>query len=105
MTGPPAPIADATTLEAVRPEVRTMLLGIPAFAKLPAEEQRQIASSMVKVAAYIANPDGLLTESGHAAGVLPTATSLAALARAQGGDAVQATRDRLARAPGQVGSD
>jgi len=53
--------ADATTLEAVRPKVREMLLGVPAYSRLAPEEQRAIASQMVKVASYMANPDGMLT--------------------------------------------
>jgi hypothetical protein len=101
----PAPFADASTLEAVRPEVRDMLLGIPAFANLPKAEQQQIAGSMVKVAAYMANPDGLLTETGQAPNPLAAVQSLNPPATAQARDPNQATRDRLGKAPGQVGAD
>jgi len=106
MTQPaPAPFADSVTLEAVRPEVRGMLMGIPAFARLPKAEQQQIAGSMVKVAAYMANPDGLLSETGQAPNPLAAVRSLSPLAGAQAEDPVQDTRARLARAPAQVGAD
>src|SRR5260370_39965421 len=91
-----AAIGDAATLEAVRPEVRRMLLQAPAFAKLKPAEQLEIANRTVKVSAYLANPDGVLTDVAGEPGV--------ALARAQA-DASEATRERLAKAPGQVGKD
>jgi hypothetical protein len=93
--------ADGNTLEAVRPEVRRLLLSVPAYAKLTPPEQRAIAQGMVKVAAYMANPEGLLTAppaaSGMALGRQPQP-----LAEGQA-DAIEATRQRLAQAPGQVG--
>src|SRR5260370_11744825 len=91
-----AAIGDAATLEAVRPEVRRMLLQAPAFAKLKPAEQLEIANRTVKVSAYLANPDGGLTDVAGEPGV--------GLARAQA-DASEATRQRLAKAPGQVGKD
>jgi hypothetical protein len=94
-TGMTATVADAETLDAVRPEVRRLLLEAPAFAKLNPAEQLEIANRTVKVSAYLANPGGVLTD-------------LAAepdLAVAQAEDPTQATRARLARAPGQVGKD
>jgi hypothetical protein len=90
----PTAWADASTLDAVRPVVKDVLLGVPAFAKLSPEEQRAIANSMVKVATYMANPDGLL--SGEKAARAP-------VARAQADDPVTATQRRLSQAPGQVG--
>src|SRR6478672_6745162 len=89
------PLADKATLDAVRPLVREMLLNAPAFAKLSPDEQQQIAGKMVQVAAYMANPDGVLTQSGAAA----------PLARAQAEDPTVATRRRLSQAPGQVGKE
>src|SRR5690348_3448568 len=86
-----AAVADAETLDAVRPEVRRMLLQAPAFAKLTPAEQLEIANRTVKVSAYLANPGGVLTEPG--------------VAVAQAEDATEATRARLSRAPGQVGKD
>ena len=96
--------ADKETLDAVRPAVREMLLAVPAFGKLTPEEQQHIASTMVKVASYMANPDGALTaHSAALPGSPPPAPS--PVARAQAGDATEATRQRLARAPGQVGQE
>lgn len=89
--------ADADTLSAVRPEVRQMLLSVPAFAKLTPAEQQAMAGQMVKVAAYMANPDGVLTEAEG--GAAP------ALARGQADDPVTATKRRLSQAPGQVGAE
>jgi hypothetical protein len=81
--------ADKHTLEAVRPAVRDLLLSVPAFEKLSPEEQQKIATSMVKIASYMANPSGALTPP---------------LASAQA-DAAESTKQRLAKAPGQVGQD
>src|SRR5260221_1012870 len=53
---------DRETLDAVRPAVREMLLGAPAFAKLAPEEQQQIAKAMVRVGAFLANPEGVITQ-------------------------------------------
>ena len=81
--------ADKPTLEAVRPAVRDLLLSVPAFQKLSPEEQQKIATSMVKIASYMANPSGAFT---------PPLSSAQA-------DAVESTKQRLAKAPGQVGQD
>ncbi|UXU86302.1 hypothetical protein [Burkholderia sp. S-53] len=64
--------ADDATLGVVRPKVRDMLLAVPAFSHLMPAEQQAIASQMVKVAAYMANPDGAL------AGTQPAAPPVAA---------------------------
>lgn len=88
--------ADEETMQAVRPEVRQLLQATPAFARLTPDEQRQIAHSMVKVAAYMSNPDGLAArELAPEGGVL---------ARAQA-DATEETRKRLAKDPGFAGKD
>jgi hypothetical protein len=85
----PAP-ADRQTLEAVRPAVRDLLLSVPSYQQLSPEEQQKIASGMVKIASYMANPSGALAPS-------PISSAQA--------DAVDATKQRLAKAPGQVGQD
>jgi hypothetical protein len=54
--------ADDQTLAAVRPEVRAILEGSPAFSRLTPDEQRALASTMVKVCAYMTNPDGLAAQ-------------------------------------------
>jgi hypothetical protein len=79
---PPTPWADDETLRAVRPEVREILQRTPAFARLPAEEQRQLASTMVKVCSYMANPDGLAAQELSRDGGL-LAPGRRAVARAQ----------------------
>jgi len=80
---------DHQTLEAVRPAVRDLLLSVPAFQQLSPAEQQRIATGMVKIASYMANPSGALTP--------PVSTAQA--------DATEATKQRLAKAPGQVGQD
>jgi hypothetical protein len=81
--------ADRQTLEAVRPAVRDLLLSVPSYKQLTPEEQQKIAAGMVKIASYMANPSGALT---------PPLSSAQA-------DAVEATKQRLAQAPGQVGQN
>lgn len=81
--------ADRYTLDAVRPAVRDLLLSVPAFKELSPDEQQKIASGMVKIASYMANPSGTLA---------PPLSSAQA-------DAVEATKQRLAKAPSQVGQD
>jgi hypothetical protein len=87
---------DRETLDVVRPAVREMLLAAPAFAQLSPEEQQQIAKTMVRVGAFLANPDGVNTH--------PAAAPVVARAQAEE-DPVTATKRRLAGAPGQVGQD
>ncbi len=53
---------DDATLEAVRPRVRALLAQSPGFQGLSAEQQRDIAQTMVRVAAFMANPQGLARE-------------------------------------------
>ena len=50
---------DDETLAAVRPQVRRVLERAPGFRALPLEQQRDLARTMVRVASYMANPDGL----------------------------------------------
>src|SRR5262252_6130039 len=90
-TGAASQIAsgDRQTLNVVRPAVRDLLLSVPAYKQLSPPEQRKIAAGMVKIASYMANPSGALT---------PPLSSAQA-------DAVDVTKQRLARAPGQVGQD
>ena len=65
---------DDSTLAAVRPQVRTLLESSPGFRQLPLEKQRDLARTMGRVAAYMANPDGLAqTELGPGGGVLAKA--------------------------------
>ncbi|WP_242113169.1 hypothetical protein [Luteimonas aquatica] len=50
---------DDDTLRAVRPQVRQLLEASPGFRELPVAEQQELARNMVRVASYMANPDGL----------------------------------------------
>jgi len=92
--------ADDETLAAVRPEVRNLLEASPAFAKLSDTEKKEIASRMVKVAAYMANPDGL------AAKVLSTGDNVPARTlKEEKEDPATATKRRLSEKPGSTGKD
>jgi hypothetical protein len=50
---------DDDTLRAVRPQVRQLLESSPGFRGLSTAQQQDIARNMVRVASYMANPDGL----------------------------------------------
>ncbi|MBR0692732.1 hypothetical protein [Bradyrhizobium lablabi] len=50
---------DDETLAVVRPQVRQLLESSQGFRALPTEQQRDMARTMVRVASYMANPDGL----------------------------------------------
>lgn len=90
--------ADAETLSLVRPEVRALLEASEGFRALPPEEQRRLAGTMVKVASYMSNPDGVARE------VLPGG-SPPPLARAQEDDGVEAVKKRLGEKQGFAGKD
>ena len=62
LVGAPPPALDDATLDAVRRPVRALLEQSPGFAGLSAAQQRDIAQTMVRVAAYMANPHGLARE-------------------------------------------
>jgi hypothetical protein len=53
---------DDATLTAVRPQVRALLEQSPGFRGLPQAQQRDIAATMVRVASFMANPQGLARE-------------------------------------------
>ena len=48
-------------LALVRPRVRALLGSSPAFRALPEDKRRQVAHDTVRVAAYLADPDGLVS--------------------------------------------
>jgi len=60
-SGDPAWLDD-DTLAAVRPQVRQLLQSSPGFRAMTPKQQQEIARDMVRVAAYMANPDGLAKE-------------------------------------------
>jgi hypothetical protein len=90
------PWGDAKTLEDVRPHVAELLKSSKAFAALTPQEREELASKTVKVATYMANPDGLAREDIDKHG-LP-------LAEAQA-DATEEARKRAASSPGFAGKD
>ncbi len=95
---PPAWL-DSQTLAIVRPEVRALLESSPGFQSLSDAEKRNLAQTMVKVASYMSNPDGLAArELSPDGGVL---------ARAQAGeeDPVEATKRRLSGKQTTAGQD
>ena len=56
------------TLDLARREVRALLLRGPAFRGLPRGTRRRIAARTVRVAAYLAEPEGIRPEPGRAGG-------------------------------------
>jgi hypothetical protein len=89
--------SDEETLRHVRPEVRTLLESSTSFNAMTSEERRELAALMVKVCAYMVNPEGVSTQAMGAEPAEP-------LAEAQA-DAVESTKERLAKAPGFAGKD
>lgn len=88
--------ADDQTLRVVRPQVRKLLEASSGFRALPSEQQRELASTMVKVCSYMSNPDGLAAkELSPRGGVLALANE----------DPVEATKRRLSQKPGSTGAD
>ena len=93
-----APSAEA--LDAARIRVRSMLTAIPAFAQLSPSEQQKLAHDMVKVVSYIADPGGVVSETGRPPDTVRVVPAAAAFA-----DPVQATKQNLSRSPGFAGKD
>ena len=89
---------DAETLEQVRPAVRDVLASSEAFRRLPPAEQQQMAREMVKVATYLANPEGVVSDA-RAAG------EPVRLATAQAQDPAGTAGMRAASDPGFAGED
>jgi len=88
---------DAQTLRVVRPEVRALLEASPGFQKLSKDEQTQLAGTMVKVASYMANPDGLAAQELSPQGGI--------LATAQADKGVDAAKQKAAANEGFAGQD
>jgi hypothetical protein len=89
----PAPWADTDTLAAVRPEVRAILEHSEGFQRLHPDEQRRLAGTMVKVASYMANPDGLAKQEL----ATPQGGVLALAQDQQQEDPVEAQKRRLSQ--------
>ena len=95
-TAPP-PGLSPDALARVRPQVQAMLMRIPAYCQLTPPEQTKLAHDMVKVLAYMDDPNGVMSDlSGQAGAKAPV------LARAQA-DANEQTRQNLSKSPGFAG--
>lgn len=97
--GPPQaapPVAaglSAQSIERVRPQVQSMLTGIPAFAELGADEKSKLANDMVKLLAFMDDPNRV-AEQGTTG---PVSETLA--------NANEQTRQNLSKSPGFAGKD
>ena len=49
-------------MAAVRVQVRSLLQSSPAFASLPPDKRRDLAKNLVRVASYLVDPDGLISQ-------------------------------------------
>lgn len=100
---------DDETLRAVRPQVRGLLQASPGFRGLDPDRQREIARTMVRVASYMANPQGLAKqELTPGQGVLskePATGSDDALAAALAGPVDQAKTKASEKIGTFAGSD
>jgi hypothetical protein len=96
---------DDDTLSAVRPQVRQLLERSPGFRAMPVEQQRELARTMVRVASYMANPDGLARQELTPGQSVLAHAKPAPLARAQA-DAVDAAKSKASDKVGTfAGSD
>jgi hypothetical protein len=95
-TAPP-PGLSPDALARVRPQVQAMLMRIPAYCQLTPPEQTKLAHDMVKVLAYMDDPNGVVSDLSGQPG-----TKAPVLARAQA-DANEQTRQNLSKSPGFAG--
>ncbi|QSX80012.1 hypothetical protein I8J32_009275 [Lysobacter solisilvae] len=98
---------DDETLDAVRPAVKQLLLSSDGFRQMPAAQQQELARNMVRVASYMANPQGLAKEElTPGRGVLAKEQSAPTdLARALAGEVDQAKRKASEKVGTFAGSD
>lgn len=88
-------------LARVRPQVQAMLTRIPAYGQLTPEEQTKLAHDMVKVLAYIDDPNGVVADTLASSG----RTSLSEALATKKPDANEQTRQNLSGTPGFAGKD
>ena len=100
-----APWADPTTLQEVRPAVRELLLASPSFAELSPEVRQRLAREMVKVSAYLANPDGIATSELARAATVPARPQAGPPFAAAQADGVTEAGKRATEDRGLVGED
>src|SRR5690606_41090574 len=80
--------------------VRDMLTRIPAYSEMERAEQLALANNMVKLLAYVDDPNGVVSD----AMADPLTRARAPLAAAQA-DANEQTRKNLSTSPGFAGKD
>ncbi|KAF1703628.1 hypothetical protein [Pseudoxanthomonas suwonensis] len=99
---------DDETLAVVRPQVRQLLQSSEGFRGLPPEQQQEIARTMVRVASYMANPQGLARQEltpGQGVLAKDEAAPAPAPARALAGELDQAKRKASEKIGTFAGSD
>jgi hypothetical protein len=96
------PCLSAEALARVRPQVQAMLTRIPVYSQLAPAEQTRLAYDMVKLMAYMDDPNGVVSEvSAQQAPISPISRGLAS----GKGDANEQTRQNLSKSPGFAGKD
>lgn len=110
----PPPLPDGLNDEAVdrvRPMVRDMLTRIPAYSEMEQAEQLELANNMVKLMAYVDDPNSVVSDAmtdpvTRAQAVAATAKARDALPHAEAMvDANEQTRRNLSQSPGFAGKD
>jgi hypothetical protein len=100
----PSATLSPEALARVRPQVQKMLTRIPSYSQLTPAEQMKLAHDMVKVLAYMDDPNGLVADLAAQAG--PKKPVLAAAqADSPPPDANEQTRQNLSHSPGFAGKD
>ncbi|MXP40720.1 hypothetical protein GRI75_03530 [Altererythrobacter soli] len=91
-------------VDRVRPMVRDMLTQIPAYSEMERAEQLALANNMVKLLAYVDDPNGVVSDAMADPIGRAQAKRTAPLAAAQA-DANEQTRKNLSKSPGFAGKD
>jgi hypothetical protein len=96
--------ASPETVAAARIKIREMLTSSPAFKALPLDQQQEIARNTVRVATYLAEPDGMRLARDRYAGLPADAYAFGAaadpLSQAQAGPTPQVRSSSSTRDPG-----
>ena len=100
-TAPPPAGLSPDALARVRPQVQAMLTRIPAYSQLTSAEQAKLAHDMVKVLAYIDDPNGVVADTLAS----PGRASLSEALATKKPDANEQTRQNLSASPGFAGKD
>ena len=114
MGAPPAPTSPVheglpgglspEAVDRVRPMVRDMLTRIPAYSEMERAEQLALANNMVKLLAYVDDPNGVVSDAMADPVAKARASRDRPLAVAQA-DANEQTRKNLSQSPGFAGKD